>query len=529
MQSTKANTRKRLAALAATGLLAMGLGLGAGPALAQTTTGTDFSSDVSDSTVTFSNVASGDTVTAYRIADAYINTSNEVAYTWTTGLPSDYDSVDELTAVESNSETAKTAADALAANLVSNTNITSANGGIVSATAGDSGATLTLDSGYWLVLATTTSGATKVYQATLVPLVPQASTNNTYAASSTASVSLKSQDVTAPSKVILGEADNSGNQAESESSDGYSVGDTVTFRVSGAIPSYPSNATYVTYKVIDTPDKGLAISTDTFQVKMNGSTSSLTRGTDYTASVDSTTGVLTVTFSNPKSLAGQSYTITYTATVSSVSDTNGTVGNSAKATFNPNPYVDQTVDTLTDTTTLTTYGLVFQKVSGTTAEGVTTYTALPGATFALYNADGTTAITRSGTALTSTSDANGYVYFSGLEAGTYTLKETSAPAGYQTVADFTVELSSTSATHDNPATSGTTESNYAIALNSPTSQVGEASDTEGTVTAAKIQDPAQGELPSTGGPGTIALTAGGVVLVVGGAYIVRRARRREDD
>ncbi len=42
-------------------------------------------------------------------------------------------------------------------------------------------------------------------------------------------------------------------------------------------------------------------------------------------------------------------------------------------------------------------------------------------------------------------------------------------------------------------------------------------------------DPKQGVLPTTGGAGTIALTAGGVLLVVGGGIVVARFRNREQD
>ena len=54
--------------------------------------------------------------------------------------------------------------------------------------------------------------------------------------------------------------------------------------------------------------------------------------------------------------------------------------------------------------------------------------------------------------MTSTSDAQGYVYFEDLAAGTYTAVETTIPSGYQKAPDQTFELSSATATADNPAT-----------------------------------------------------------------------------
>lgn len=61
---------------------------------------------------------------------------------------------------------------------------------------------------------------------------------------------------------------------------------------------------------------------------------------------------------------------------------------------------------------------------------------LQGAVFALYAADGTTPVgadgkqAADGRALTATSDAQGRVTFTGLPYGTYTVKETTPPAGY---------------------------------------------------------------------------------------------------
>ncbi|MFC6163948.1 SpaA isopeptide-forming pilin-related protein [Lactiplantibacillus dongliensis] len=67
--------------------------------------------------------------------------------------------------------------------------------------------------------------------------------------------------------------------------------------------------------------------------------------------------------------------------------------------------------------------------------GSDTKTGLSGATFVLVDQDGQTVAS-------GTTDANGQLSLTGLLQGTYTLKETSAPAGYQFVDDQTVTVNS---------------------------------------------------------------------------------------
>ena len=88
------------------------------------------------------------------------------------------------------------------------------------------------------------------------------------------------------------------------------------------------------------------------------------------------------------------------------------------------------------------------------------------------------------------------------------MTETKVPSGYQKIDPFDVELSATIANGDSSATDGTQETNF-------------------TNLSDKI-DPRTGQLPTTGGTGTIALTAGGILLVVGGSVVLLRTRRRNE-
>ncbi len=476
--------KSKMTAAALSGMLMLGM---ASPAFATTGEG---KTDVDNATQKITDLQEGDTVSAWCIADAYIDSStNEVKYDMASGLPADYNTIDDIRAIESNSATAKTAADTILAALAGTAATTTA-------TADGSGeATLTLDSGYYLVTVTSTSGKTALYQNILVDASPSGN-GVEYSVRTLESIAVKKSNVTAPSKAIV----KSGGTGTLEQSDGYSVGDTVTFQITGAIPNYPNNATHATYSVTDTPASGLVINEDAVAVTSGETT--LTKDTDYAVTKDGD-GKLVIAFKNPIKLASRSYTITYSAQVKAVDSVDGTVANSAHATFNPNPYIDSTVDTGNDPATIKTYGFVFKKVAGDANE------ALPGAEFQVKDANDNL-LTRNGEIVTLTSDENGYVSLAGLAAGTYTLTETKVPAGYQKVKDFKITLSAEDAKADNPATANTTETNY-------------------NASTADVVDAEQGLLPATGGAGTVALTAAGVVLVAGATGFIVLSRRRKND
>ncbi|WP_353653046.1 SpaA isopeptide-forming pilin-related protein [Olsenella uli] len=94
-----------------------------------------------------------------------------------------------------------------------------------------------------------------------------------------------------------------------------------------------------------------------------------------------------------------------------------------------------------------------------------------------------------------TTGENGVGFLAGLKAGTYYLKEIEAPEGYQL--DMTVHTVVVPAVDD-------TDNNVNLDITN------------------KKDIP---DLPSTGGAGTIALTAAGVVLIAGAAAFIVRARK----
>ena len=469
--------------------LLAGLTLSPAPAMAKTS-----ATDVADSSFTLTNIAKGDVVSAYQVFDADIDGTNNLTYTSkVTGLPEAYDTIEKMQAEQDG----RKLADAISARVLASQGTPKQ-----TATAGSDGhATLTLDSGYWLVVVTSNSGVTKVYQTLLVDATP-AVRNGAYVTKTFEETAAKTQDVPAPDKKIVDANGNAG-----QSSDSYGVGDTARFQIGATIPNYPADATHITYSVTDQPDAGLAVDVSSFAVTNGHDT--LNYGTDYTVK-DNDDHTYTVHFTHNYILAhpGQPVTITYGAKVTAVNMETGKVGNKAFGTFSPNPYSQGNVNTKPKDPWAQTYGFSFRKLGDKNA-------ALAGAEFTVTDAAGkpVTYVDASGATHPNgvvASDSNGYVYVNGLKAGTYKVSETKVPSGYQKIADFTVELSADSAKSDTLATDGVTETNFNVS------------------TPDKV-DPKQGVLPTTGGAGTIALTAGGVLLVVGGGIVVARFRNREQD
>lgn len=435
--------------------------------------------DVADSEVTITGLLDGDMVSAYLIADADIDATNNLSYTFATNVPAPYNTVDGLTAIASdgNSFTQGTDMQNAAAAIA---NAIATGSATASATASGTSATLTLGSGYYLVRVTSTSGETRVYQNMVVDVSPKAAAG-TYAPADDQTLDVKKTDVTVIKTV--------GANYEPKT-DAYSVGDVVPFKVETVIPNYPADSLNATFVIGDKPTAGLKIDTASIAVA-----SADTAG--YT--LTSTTDGYTITFEKDYILAhpGESITVTYNATLTSDAFSHSATdvtGNTAEVTFNPNPYSNTTV-TPDSTTTVQTYGYVFKKVD---AAGE----PLANATFTITLGNGTV--------LASTSDANGYVWFEDLAAGTYTAKETTVPAGHLKAPDQTFTLSSTTATADNPATTDVTENNYLVA-------------------AENVVDPDQPKLPVTGGAGTLALTLAGVALVGGSLFVICRLARKKNE
>lgn len=465
------------------------------------------STDVADSPITITGLTKGDTVTAYQVFDADIDSTNNLTYTAATGLPEAYNTPAKLSALTT-VEQKKAAGDAYSQAFTKENPATPANSHTATGTANDSGeATLKLDSGYWVVVVTSTSGKTKVFQPTTIDASPVAGADGKYSAKTLASQEVKNEPVDVNKGV--------GTKYE-EKTDQYTVGQSVPFKVTTNVPNYPADSKDATFTVNDQPTEGLKIQTNTIKVTVgtttvweNGKATADGANAFKDATTTQTETGYTFDFAKEFVLAhpGQKVEITYDATLTSAAFSHSATdvtGNTATVTFNPNPYSDSTV-TPNKTTKVQTYGYVFPKTDKDDK-------ALEGAVFTLYDKDGKEVKYENGEVITSTStivDGKAYVYFEDLGAGSYTAKETTVPAGKQKAQDVTFTVNENVATADNPATTDVTENNY-------------------LVRDGNVVDLDQPLLPVTGEAGTLFITIGGVALIGAACIVVSRSRRRSE-
>lgn len=145
------------------------------------------------------------------------------------------------------------------------------------------------------------------------------------------------------------------------------------------------------------------------------------------------------------------------------------------------------------------------------------------------NEDGTA------TSITKTTGPDGMLTFTGLGAGTYTLKETKAPAGYNPAKDYNIKIT---CTPNDPkgAKGGTGENNctwkyeYKLADEDETqyktfTNIPEGSDLADQNNEITIKNTSTTPLPETGGIGTtIFYTVGGLLALVAVVVLVSRKR-----
>ncbi len=305
---------------------------------------------------------------------------------------------------------------------------------------------------------------------------------------------------------------NDGGQTYSKESTA-SIGDVQKFKINAFVPSYNEGMKVVTYTITDTIPEGFTLDEESITATITSATDDAYSNTTL-AAIAVNGNVITVTYTLPADYpADARISIEYEAEV----DSDAAYENVNEADLSwtqedPNDPNDEPSDpgeenpelppTETSTTTFV-YGFNLSKVDAKTNE------ALDGAEFELYAADGTTLIPviADGEGRFVVADAAnaedaekivaGDVEIFGLAPGTYYLKETKAPEGYNKL-ETPVEIVIDSADAD---ANGIIENTTVVGNN------------EGTL------------LPSTGGIGTTIFYVVGIVLMVG-AVAVLFARKR---
>lgn len=379
----------------------------------------------------------------------------------------------------------------------------------------------TLADGYYLIVDTTTDvGADSAYNAALLQVVGNIN------------ITVKTDAPTVEKKVLEG-------SVYQDTAD-YNIGDAVPFRLIGTVPDMNR---YETYKYVfhDTLSAGLTLNGDTIKVYVASDKEGTdkTKITGWTKTVDGQS--FTISFNDLKGVSGVSegkyIIVEYTATLNqdAVIGNNGNA-NTVKLEYSNKP--DQsgegnppTGETPEDEVIVFTYELDTTKVASNN-----TNTKLQGAEFVLLNVDKSkVAIVDSNSKVTRwenvpaagedgtvtyhegsklTSGADGLFKVIGLDAGTYYLKETKAPAGYNMLTEeITVVITATDDGQKLTALSVTADN-----------QNGTGDVNSGIVGITIANNPGS-TLPETGGMGTTLFYAVGGVLVVA-AIIFLIARKR---
>lgn len=393
----------------------------------------------------------------------------------------------------------------------------------------------TIDEGYWLfvkdpdsTLATGETGTAPIFA-----VVGGSAVNVTEKVSKdtipTPDKTLKNKDT------ATGDTDRGGSVA---------VGDTVTYELSATIPS--SIATYKTYKLefSDTLSDGLTYTKDSVKnAQLVGADG--TKKKDLKLPTVSGEGQThTFTYSDIKPLLGSDYTYAagdkivfdYDATVNQNAATGKDLSNRVQLTYSNDPNDPNGTGT-TDTTPTVheyTYKLVLNKVDlGTEA-------ALDGAKFTVQNKTTKKYIKADGSqsdAAVELTAANGTLTLTGLDAGTYTVTETSAPNPYDKAASFDVKIAPTFKTDGTIDTlgnnlttrddliAGTIDTNSTKGDNVLQAAANTASDAnKGTVTVT-VGDKKEITMPLTGMKGTTALVVyGSAILVVSAAAYLKHKK-----
>ena len=333
----------------------------------------------------------------------------------------------------------------------------------------------------------------------------------------------------------------------------WEIGSDVPFQLVGTLPS--NYADYETYKYVfhDTLSTGLQYNGDVKVYVQNGETKTeITTGFTVDPAAAATAGgsTQTVTFTDLKAVAGvtanSKIVVEYTAKLLSTAEI-GNPGNKNEVYLeysnNPNHTGEGTPtgNTPKDEVLVFTYELDVTKVDGQNAEK-----KLANAEFVLLNSDKTKAarvtdgkfvewvdvpaagedgtITYpAGTTLTSGTD--GKFVIAGLDAGSYYLRETKAPAGYNLLKnDISVTITATlDKTENNPAL---TELKLSVKDDKTGAEATKSNGSVDTgIVATNVVNNSGTELPNTGGIGTTIFYVLGSILVIGAAVLLITKKR----
>lgn len=491
--------------------------------------------------ITVNGVEDNVTVSAYRLMDVKVNENGqpqEPVYTWIDEVadwvrenyPDYIGAADASAGTEDNSvqEAFSTAAEAgdiaefydkLAAAIKTTAgplNITAA--GICNG----SGTIENLSMGNYLILI---ENGRKVYRPSAVNLVPVWDTENNQWKMSDATVDVKSSE---PSISKTVNAD-TGSDSAGKKADNANIGDTVSFEIVADVPKFPANALAKNYAVSDILPEGLTLDEDSIEVYgvfgETGTPLTAGEGNAYTSGTQRPNSggesSFTLTFAYDEISSYDKIRVTYSAVLNgdAVLGTSGNVNN-ACLDYSNNPYAAGSWEEKRDRAAVYTYGLDISKVDKKNNKNF-----LAGAEFELYASEGAAEAgteeekivfvkesegeyrralaeetdTTTTLVVGANGDLKGRLTVKGLDEGTWYLKETKAPGGYNLLAS--------------PVEVVVTDAEGGVLDGQVTGAAADASGEAAALVTLTVENDNGFQLPVTGGAGTVLFAVGGAVLM----------------
>lgn len=285
------------------------------------------------------------------------------------------------------------------------------------------------------------------------------------------------------------------------------IGQKLTYTITGKVPS-TKGYTKFTYQVTDTMSEGLTFNKD---VKVTIGGEDVTADATITKSENGF--VASINMMNYQKQIDAPVVITYTATVNDKAIQRNEETNTATLKYSNNPADKNSFGQSHEEVEVFSFNIVINKYAADNES-----TKLEGAKFLLKNAEGkyykydaakVTWVDAKADATEVITGADGAARFDGLQAGTYYLKETVAPAGYnQLTKDITIVLNK-----DGSAT-----------IDSASSTLG----ADHSLTAG-VANSTGTMLPETGGIGTVIFVAlGALAVICAGVFLVTNKRMSKE-